>query len=236
MHHRTAPGWSGLRTGRCRQVRFYRPAKALGGLYMRSALGLRVLQAELVPTAGPLIVCSNHIHWMDPLLLACASPRPIFFMAKQELFANRLFATVFDGLGAFPVRRGTIDRAAVRRCLDLLRDGQAVGIFPEGTRSRTGRLGPGEPGASVIGLTTGALIVPAGVAGYRGRRELRVVWGQPFDPRDFGPPEARRDRQVVAALTGAIMTRIAELSDQEPPTQEPESEAPVDGRSAGEGG
>lgn len=210
--------------------------RGVGSIYMRSVLGLRVLQPELVPAAGPLIVCSNHIHWMDPLLLACASHRPIFFMAKQELFANRLFATVFDGLGAFPVKRGAIDRAAVRRCMDLLRGGQAVGIFPEGTRSRTGHLGPGEPGASVIGLTTGALIVPAGVSGYRGRRALRVVWGEPLNPRDFGPPEARRDRQVVASLTGAIMARIAELSGQEPPAPALEGDAPGDRHSAGEAG
>lgn len=194
----------------------YRVVRCLGGLYLRLAKRFSMAGAGKAPDRGPLIVCGNHVNWVDPVVLACATPRVIYFMAKQELFEQSWTARAYLALGAFPVRRGAADRSALRRCIDLLERGQVVGIFPEGTRSRTGRLGPGEPGAAVISLMTGAPICPVGITGYR-TGQLRVKWAQPIDPREFGGPEARRNRQAVAMLTHEIMKRIAEASGQEPP-------------------
>jgi 1-acyl-sn-glycerol-3-phosphate acyltransferase len=191
----------------------YRAVRVVFGLYLRLFRGFRVLGADRVPPTEPIIVCGNHVNWVDPVVLACSTPRAIYFMAKQELFEKSWLARIYAALGAFPVRRGAVDRTALRRCLGLLEGGHPVGIFPEGTRSRTGRLGPGEPGAAVIGLMTGAKICPVGITGYRSR-ELRVTWAEPIDPRQFGDPEARRSRQVVNSLTREIMARIAAVTGQ----------------------
>lgn len=194
----------------------YQFARNTVGLYLRVAKGLRIEGSERVPERGPIIVCPNHVKWLDPFVVALGTSRPIYFMAKQELFRTRLQQAVFESLGAFSVRRGEVDRAAMRRCIELLKDGQAVGIFPEGTRSATGLLGPGEPGAAVMALLTGAPAVPAGISGYRGGR-LVLRWGEPIDPAAFGGSAARRDKHAVKDLTDAIMGAIAGLTGQAPP-------------------
>lgn len=193
----------------------YGTAQVLFGTYMRLALGFTASGRALVPTSGPLIVCANHTHWLDPLVIAHASPRRIYFMAKQELFANPVMAAALRGVGAFPVRRGEIDRAALRRTLDLLRDAQAVGIFPEGTRSRDGKLSPGEPGAAAMSMMTGATVIPAGIDGFRPGARLRITWGEPISPAKYGGATARRDRAAVQAFTDDIMDSIARLSGRQ---------------------
>ncbi len=198
----------------------YRFARNVMGAYLRVARGLRIEGAELVPGDGPVIICPNHVKWLDPFVVACGTTRPIFFMAKQELFRSRLQQAVFESLGAFAVRRGEPDRAMLRRCVGLLKDGSAVGIFPEGTRSVTGQLGPGEPGAAVISLLTGARIVPAGIVGYHPGQSVVLRWGEPIDPEAFGGPAARRDRLAIRQLTDAVMAAIARLTDQQPPPAE----------------
>ncbi len=193
----------------------YKFARNTVGLYVRLRYGLSIEGQEMIPERGPVIVCPNHFKWLDPFVVANGSPRSIYFMAKQELFRTPLLKLVFDSLGAFSVRRGEVDRGAMRRCLTLLKQGEAVGIFPEGTRSRTGKLGPGEPGAAVIALLTGALILPAGITGYTPGQKVVLKWGKPIDPAAFGG--SRRDRQAVRALTDEIMAAIASLSGQDPP-------------------
>jgi len=195
-------------------VNLYPVVTSLLGAYIQLALGYQESGRELVPAEGPLIVCANHTKWIDPFIVAKACPRQIYFMGKQELFVNPLGRLFFTSVGAFPVRRGEVDRAALRRSLEILKNGQVLGIFPEGTRSRTGRLGPGEPGAAVISLLTGTRIIPAGIKGLRPLTRVSITWGQPIDPAQFGGPEARRDRQAVRAYTEHIMDEIARLSGQ----------------------
>jgi len=195
---------------------FYHAVRGSFGLFLKLFKGFTVEGRDKVPVTGPLLVCGNHVNWVDPVVLAYSTNRVVYFMAKQELFRGGFYARAYRALGAFPVKRGAVDRQALRRCLDLLREGHPVGIFPEGTRSRTGKLGQGEPGAAVIGLLTGALIAPVGISGYKQGR-LVVRWGDPIDPRDYGDTDARRDKRAVAALTHDLMVRIAELSGQEPP-------------------
>ncbi|HEX6989754.1 MAG TPA: lysophospholipid acyltransferase family protein, partial [Bacillota bacterium] len=95
---------------------------------------------EHLPAQGPVLVCANHIHGWDPPLVGTVMTRPVFFMAKEELFRYPVLGTLLAKVGAFPVRRGTPDRRALKTALDLLASGKVVGLFPEGTRSRDGRL------------------------------------------------------------------------------------------------
>jgi 1-acyl-sn-glycerol-3-phosphate acyltransferase len=196
---------------------FYAGIRVVFLVVLRLFMGFRVQGGDRVPVSGPILVCGNHQRWLDPVVIACATRRVVFFMAKEELFIKPVTRYAFTWLGAYPVRRGGVDRAAVRKSIDFLRAGQAVGIFPEGTRSRTGRLGPGEPGAAVMALMTGAKVVPVGITGYGQGWRLRVAWGQPLDPAQFGGPDARRDREAVDAFTRTIMEQIASLIGQETP-------------------
>lgn len=142
-------------------------------------LGLRLEGVNNVPPSGPLIVVCNHLHNADPMLLSIAFPRPLHFMAKEEAFANPIVAAIIRRVGAFPVGRGKADRGALRRAEATLRQGIPIGIFPEGTRSRTGRLQPAQGGVGLLALRTGVPIVPIAVTGserlpFNGRLSQRV--------------------------------------------------------------
>ena len=121
---------------------------------VRFLFGIRVIGREnLLPEGTPMVMCCNHISFLDPVFLLVAQPkRHIYFMAKSELFKNRL-VTWFIGkqLGAFAVHRGTGDTDALATAKQLVRDGKIMGIFPEGTRSRTGELLRAKSGTAEVG-------------------------------------------------------------------------------------
>lgn len=178
----------------------------LGGLY--------VVGEENVPRAGPVLLVSNHISFLDPPAIGDASPRRVVFMAKAELFRHPLLAFLLRGVDCFPVRRGESDVAAFRTTLARLKEGRVVCIFPEGTRSPDGTLQPPEPGAGVFATRTGAPVVPVYVFGSdrmldrRGRlHRARVVVA-------FGPPftlEKTMDREEAGA---ALMAAVAATRDR----------------------
>ena len=109
-----------------------------------------------LPKEGAAIVFANHQNLQDPLVLCSFLPRPIFFMAKKELFKNRLFARALDQLGAFPVARGELDMSAIRTSLSVLKNGEVLGIFPEGHRYTDGEIHAAGNGVSLIALRSGA--------------------------------------------------------------------------------
>ena len=112
-------------------------------------LRLKVEGTENIPKDGPLVIASNHLSLLDPPVLGTAATRKVHFMAKEELFVPVL-GTIYKILGAFPVRRGGADRAAIKHGIDILESGQVLAIFPEGTRSKTGELGKAQPGALMM--------------------------------------------------------------------------------------
>jgi 1-acyl-sn-glycerol-3-phosphate acyltransferase len=211
-------------------VLFYYLVRGLGLVYLRLFRGFRVENADLIPENGPLIVCPNHAHWFDPVIVAAASPkRPISFMAKSELFKHPVMRVFYLWLWAFPVRRGQIDRVALRTCYQRLGEGHAVGLFPEGTRSRTGELLRPEPGAATIALRTGTPVIPVGIAGSLGGR-VKVAWGHPLMPADFASDTHGRGKQSVQTLSNVIMRAIAQLSGLREP---PELLLAADGKTTG---
>jgi 1-acyl-sn-glycerol-3-phosphate acyltransferase len=164
-----------------------------------------------IPRSGQAIVCANHLGWWDPIILGLACRRRIYFMAKAELFRYPGFAQLLRALGAYPVRRGLPDRSALEHTLGLLRQGKVVGVFPEGTRSRTGVFRRAEPGVGLIILKSGAPVVPGYFAGpYGFRRPIRLVLGKPvtFDSSEFPGATSGERRQAVA---DAVMAEIARL-------------------------
>jgi len=185
-------------------------------------LSLRLIEVENVPDNGPLLVASNHLSNADPIILEAAFPRPLFFVGKSELFRNPFFRWVLHRFGGIPVERGTPDRAAIRRARAVLEQGIALGIYPEGVRSRTVALLKGLPGAGLIALQSRAPVLPVAIYGteffpVNGEipprrpknlpRGVTVRFGSPFHV-----PERVDGKRVTAnEATHLIMMRIAEL-------------------------
>ena len=126
---------------------------------------LRITGKNNISSSGPLIVVANHNSYVDPVVLALAFRRRIYFMAKSELFKIPLFGAFIRALGAFSVERGEPDRRALRRALEILAGGRILGIFPEGTRIRRPGLGEMEPGTAIIALKSDAPVLPVGITG-----------------------------------------------------------------------
>jgi 1-acyl-sn-glycerol-3-phosphate acyltransferase len=165
---------------------------------------------EHVPPSGGTLIVSNHLSNRDPVLVgAAALPRPVHFMAKAELFRVPILGGVIRRLGAFPVRRGEADREAIRTARELLDAGEAVVMFPEGTRSRDGRLRPAFPGAGSLALQPGITVVPAAVWGSQRRfGPIRVVFGPPVD---LSGVEGRSRSERAHEATRRVMQAIADL-------------------------
>lgn len=187
------------------------------GPVLRGYYRMSVTGAERFPASGPVVLASNHDSLLDIPLIVIAAPRPVWFMAKRELFENRFGAWFFGALGGFSVNRGANDMRAVRAALAVLRRGRVLGMYPEGTRSRS--FLPFLPGAAWAALATGAPLVPAGISGTaesmpRGSKvprpsRVRVRFGEPIRVAAEHDPRARIGR--AAAMTGDLRAEIERL-------------------------
>ena len=161
---------------------FYDLARAAVAGVLRSLFRVRVIGAANVPRAGGLVVAANHVSNLDPPLLGVALPRPVSYMAKKELFALPLLGALLPHLQAFPVDRQAGGTAALRASLRLLKEGRAVGIFPEGGRNVSGT-NEEKAGAAFLAAAAGVPVVPAAIVGTRRLRpfgRLTVVFGEPL--------------------------------------------------------
>jgi len=188
-------------------TRFY----DLLGVVLRPAYKLifpfsRVTGEENIPDEGGFIICANHIHWNDCLYLAAkVRARRITYICKAEVFSNKLYSLVVGekGLGAIPIHRGEADLTAMRAALKVVADGDALGIFPQGTRSKDNTPTPMLNGVSMIALRAKAPIIPVYIDGpYRPFKRVDVRIGKPVTIDDLG-------RRPDAATMNAITERIA---------------------------
>ncbi|MCA1039787.1 1-acyl-sn-glycerol-3-phosphate acyltransferase [Bacillus infantis] len=169
-----------------------------------------VIGRENFPAEGGVLLCSNHIDNLDPPVVGITAPRPVHFMAKEELFNLPVLGNIVRNLNAFPVKRGMSDREALRKGIALLKEGNVLGLFPEGTRSKTGELGKGLAGAGFFALRAPAHVVPCAIIGpYKPFKRLKVVYGKPLDME-----EARKNRASADEVTEMIMQEIRQLIEQ----------------------
>lgn len=202
---------------------FYHPGSAIIGFVSMLLWSARIEGVEHLPRSGPFILVANHCSNLDPLMMGWASGnqigRVVHFMAKIEMRRWPVIGWLATQSGVYFVRRGERDRAAQRFSLEALADGRPIAIFPEGTRSRTGHLREGKPGAALIAIRSGAPIVPAAVSGthriFPGRSRwprpsrVRIRIGEPFTLPHL--PTGRLDRSMLADGTERIMRAIEEL-------------------------
>ncbi len=162
---------------------------------------LRTVGADNIPEHGPTLFVANHMSMWDPPMIgqALVSRRRIYFMAKSELFDIPILGWAIRRLGAFPVARGNADRAAIRTARDVLGRGDALLMFPEGTRNTDGQFGEAWPGAGSLALADGVVVVPVVIEGTNRRiGPVRVAVGKPLDLSDL-PDLSRGERSQIAA-------------------------------------
>ncbi len=128
-------------------MKLYRFGQAVCRFVLRLLFKVEIRGKEHIPSEGGVLLCSNHISNFDPPLLGAFIHRQVRYMAKKELFDKKGIGKLLKGLGAFPVKRGGSDRESLRTALRILKEGDMVGLFPEGTRSKTGEIGNGLAGA-----------------------------------------------------------------------------------------
>ena len=171
----------------------------------------RVYGRENVPKEGGFIICANHMNAIDPLFLCTQIPmkRKVHFLAKKELFAKKFTKWFFSHMQAIPVDRGAADLSAIRSALKSIKDGYGVGIFPQGTRSKTNERMPMLTGVSMIALRADCPIIPCFIDGpYGAFKRVNVYFGKPIDREAFGK---RADRDTMEAMTKAIEDAVWSL-------------------------
>jgi 1-acyl-sn-glycerol-3-phosphate acyltransferase len=184
---------------------------------------------EHIPRTGPLLLASNHLSFIDSFVIPLVAPRRVLFLAKSEYFTGHglrglWMRWLFTALGAVPVQRGTHGAAqeALEVALDILEDGKAFAIYPEGTRSRDGRLYRGRTGVAWLALTAGCPVVPVALSGTQdiqpvGSRipRIRRVTVRFGEPLDFSHLRGVKAGPARREATDAVMAAIHELSGQE---------------------
>jgi len=198
----------------------YWTSRGLVRLFLRLKFRFEVDGAENVPAEGPLILAANHCSYLDPPVLACAVKRQVNFMARDTLFSNAFARWFFPRVGVIPLDRTRGDLGALRKAISLLKEGRAVALFPEGTRSEDGELHEAKGGIGFLIAKGDAPVVPMHIAGTfeafpKGAKKMvharvgaRI--GPPIPPDELkAAMTSRNDYDAVGRL---VMSRIAELA------------------------
>jgi 1-acyl-sn-glycerol-3-phosphate acyltransferase len=176
-----------------------------GGLaiLLRIFFRVKISGAENIPSEGAFIICANHIHTLDPGMVAISIRRRIYFIAKKELWEKRFRRPFLAPLGIFPVNRGSVDLRAYKHAIEILKSGNGLLVFSQGSRMKD--LTEFKNGAAFFALKTGASIVPAGISGsYALFSKIRVNIGKPIVMDEF------IGRKIKSDLVDEVMENVVE--------------------------
>jgi 1-acyl-sn-glycerol-3-phosphate acyltransferase len=172
----------------------------------------RIIGRKNLITKGKVIVLCNHKSVIDPVLFSYLFGRPIHWMAKTELFKNKLFAGFITRMHAFPVNRGAGDLASIRHAMRLLHDGKVLGIFPEGTRIKEDEIGHFEPGVTMMALKTEAYILPIYTDGNYGIfKRVKAVVGELINLNEY--TGGKHNYTAVTEATQYLQTRMVMMKN-----------------------
>ena len=183
---------------------FYRTVRLLSGLTLCATYRLSCEGAEHLPVSGGALIAANHKSELDPFFVGHAFPRPVRYFAKSELFGNGALRWAVTELGAIPVRRGASDRSALEAALAALAAGEALIIYPEGTRMRDDAVHEFQPGVGMLALRSGVPVIPVGLKGSgdvvrNGRPGLPVVRVKAGPAVDLSGLGGKRSEMYVQA-------------------------------------
>jgi 1-acyl-sn-glycerol-3-phosphate acyltransferase len=172
---------------------------------------------ENIPKDGGVLLCSNHVGESDMLLIGYKSKRLVRWMAKEELFKIPFARSLFKYLGAYPIKRGAGDIAAIKVSLGLLKNGEILGIFPEGTRTRNKKKVKAKPGAAMLALKAKVPILPVAIkrqGGFFSR--IDVIFGECYylDERKFENDKTLTKSEILSLLSQDIMDKIYNMMEE----------------------
>lgn len=183
-------------------------------LVYKIVYNFRIEGWENIPEKEGVIIACNHRSYADPVLVTMPMKRPVTYMAKEELFKNKLFAAFIRSLGAFPVKRGAGDMKVIDDCVEILNSGRNVVIFPEGTRSKENKVGRGKTGVALIAAKSGADVLPMGVVfegpklSFRKKVTLKIgklIKAEELDVGDGSPKELKyAKKRIMDAITELV--------------------------------
>lgn len=194
---------------------FYWIAVFVVNIIFRIYFKVETVGKENIPENGNLILISNHVYLVDPIILAITNPKVLRFMAKEELFKNPLFGLLLKHIGVFAVKRGTGDGGSLKKALDILENDGVLGIFPEGTRSYGGETGTPKAGAAYLAAHAGADILPACITysnGTKFRSVVTVRYGKVVKKEEFADQPANKSglKAITEITFGAVKNLLAE--------------------------
>jgi 1-acyl-sn-glycerol-3-phosphate acyltransferase len=202
---------------------WYRVIRGIIGFLVRILSRVEIEGVEHVPDQGPYLLVTNHLHWLDAPVLMSVYPHRAWVFAAAKRESHWFFGPLFRSLDAIFVRRGEVDRQALRQALAVLEGGGVLGLAPEGTRSPTGAMQRGRSGAAYMAYRTGVPVVPVVATGQEHlfpslrrlrRARVRVTFGPLFGPPP-PPAEGKATVAEVRAFTDEIMYRLAALMPPE---------------------
>lgn len=179
---------------------------------------------ENVPEKEGVIIASNHRSYADPVILTMPMKRPVTYMAKEELFHNKIFGAFIRFLGAFPVKRGAGDMQVIDDCVDILESGRNVVIFPEGTRSKENKVGRGKTGVALIAAKSGADVLPMGIVfegpklHFRSKVTLKIgklIKSEELDIGDGSPKQLKLiKKRIMDSITELVEGPKPEIASE----------------------
>ncbi|MBV1818470.1 1-acyl-sn-glycerol-3-phosphate acyltransferase [Anaerosalibacter bizertensis] len=189
---------------------FYRLCYFIGNVVFRIIFRFKVTGKHNIPKEGKVILCSNHISDLDPLILGLAIPRNIRFMAKKELFENKFLGGLVNALGAFPVDREAADLSAIRNSLNVLKNDEVLGIFPEGTRVTEENIENAKPGIALISIKAKAPVIPIYIESkYKVFSKIKINIGEPIYFNEYYGKKLKTEDYKI--LSQEIMKSIYSL-------------------------
>lgn len=192
---------------------FYKILKVILKVLFNILFRTKVVGLENVPQEGGMIMAANHLSNWDPPVAGTYMPRPVAYMAKEELFKPAIAGAVIRSLYAFPVKRGAADRGAIKTALGILKQGLCLGVFPEGTRSKDGKTHKAEAGVSLLAAMSKAPVVPTAIIGTNKifqngglLPQLKIIFGEPmyFEGK-------HNDKEALNEFSQKIMEKIDNL-------------------------
>jgi 1-acyl-sn-glycerol-3-phosphate acyltransferase len=195
---------------------YYRFCRDFVGLLAKIFVGFKAEGLEKIPATGSVILASNHVSNFDPPFIGSGVKREMHFLAKSELFGKWYSKVAIEPLNTIPVKRGRFDRESYARAHEVVGSGGMLLLFPEGTRSRDGKLREGKTGAAKLSIETNSPVMPLGIrnsnrlkGAFLRRCPVRLVVGDPISPDPYIGMQPEKD--ALTAYTTEIMARIGDL-------------------------